>query len=254
MKTTTIIAALLLAADAGFANPVPLSFDVAEQFSVAANPNGLWSYGYEGTLGGNVTLFDVPVQNIMWGSPPVTYNGWNKWGVVPAAAGGDQGLGAYKNNTGATISLPNILEIPDQAFYLHPGANGDYAIARWTVPSAGNYAILGYFMGLDQTSTDVHILVNNVSLYDNIIDGSDPFARGYRVEDDFSLAIHFNAGDSLDFAVGYGAGYDNPNIPDSTYDSTRLSVQGFNLPDGGSSAFLLLLALPSLLWRVHRNA
>ena len=38
------------------------SFDAFTDFSTASNPNGVWTYGFETTLGGALTLYDQPSQ------------------------------------------------------------------------------------------------------------------------------------------------------------------------------------------------
>ena len=39
-------------------------YDAAKDFSVASNPNGVWSYGYETSLGSNLQLYDVGPDTI----------------------------------------------------------------------------------------------------------------------------------------------------------------------------------------------
>ena len=70
---------------------------------------------------------------------------------------------------------------------------------------------MGNFGALDTGGTDVHILKNGISLFTGEVDPTDPSAP-------FNLQLSLNAGDVLDFAVGFGT--------DGTYyfDSTSISA------------------------------
>jgi hypothetical protein len=52
--TTAIVVGLAMSCGVARANTV---YDVAQDFSIASNPNGVWTYGYETTLGGPLTLY-----------------------------------------------------------------------------------------------------------------------------------------------------------------------------------------------------
>ena len=56
----TSIALLLisLAASAQVRNQVP-DYDAVKDFSIQSNPNGVWSYGWESTLGSTLNLYTV---------------------------------------------------------------------------------------------------------------------------------------------------------------------------------------------------
>jgi hypothetical protein len=76
-------------------------------------------------------------------------------------------------------------------------------VVRWTAPSSGIYRISGRFIGLDSigpTSTDVHVRYNSKSpLFDGNI-------TNFAVPVSFFLQINVkSAGDTIDFAVGFGA-------------------------------------------------
>ena len=97
---------------------------------------------------------------------------------------------------------------------MHPAANGDFDVVRFTAPKTGVYKVMkGFFVGLDctgPTTTDVHIHRNSTLLFQGAIAScsqSLPFG---------TLTVPMNAGDTLDFAVGYGS---NLNY---NYDSTGL--------------------------------
>lgn len=83
----------------------------------------------------------------------------------------------------------------------HPGPSDENAVIRFTAPDTGPYTLASTFTGLDRkpTTTDVHVLVNSSSIFDGIVNafGSGPT---------FSTLLTLNAGDTVDFSVGFGAG------------------------------------------------
>lgn len=85
---------------------------------------------------------------------------------------------------------------------MHPGYAGEYALVRWTAPEACNISIASVFTGLSvaqPTTTDVHILHNNQSIFDNFVEG---FGDESAVRFDTNLAVFQD--DTIDFAVGFG--------------------------------------------------
>ena len=83
----------------------------------------------------------------------------------------------------------------------HPGSNGDYSILRWTAPNQGSYFLSTIFSGLENlTTSDVHVLYNGTSLFDENIDGF-----GLTAARNFSTNLSLATGDTLDFAVGFGS-------------------------------------------------
>jgi len=87
---------------------------------------------------------------------------------------------------------------------LHPGPGGEYSVARWTAPAAGDYNVAATFSGLSTTgpaTTDVHILHNGKPLLDALlnINGSPNSAQ-------HQSTIAVARGDTIDFAVGSGNG------------------------------------------------
>jgi hypothetical protein len=183
------------------AHPAAQSYDVAADFSAANNPNGPWSYGYSLTLGGQLILYTNS-----W-----ALSGLNIWlydisSYTPSA---------YLNPTTNAIVLPGRTYGPG-AFGLHPGPDGEYSVARFTAPATGQYHLTGSFFGQDSspTTTDVHILTNSVAALDGEVTGFGPGTGP-----SFDIEVALNAGDDLDFAVGYGT--------DSQFgaDSTGLSAQ-----------------------------
>lgn len=177
-----------------------VTFNAANDFSDASNPNGVWQYGFSTTLGGTFTLY---TSNSDPDFPPTSLDVWNR----PTFANPS----VFHNFTSNQFNFFTVSLAPNQLAF-HPGPNGEYSIVRWIAPQSGNYSLATTFSGADVvgTTTDVHILRNNTSLFSGSIVG---FGNTRSFSSNLSLA----EGDILDFAVGFGGnGY--------SADSTGLSV------------------------------
>ncbi|MEG3843491.1 type II toxin-antitoxin system HicA family toxin [Microcoleus sp. herbarium14] len=165
------------------------SADVAADFSGTNNPNGVWSYGWALTLRSPFVL----------SSTPRVREGLDSWWGNRAPDGNP---GVYHNATGSPIVLGTTTRFEPGQLALHPGPNGEYGLVRWRAPEAGNISIASIFTGLNfvgPTTTDVHILHNNQSIFDNFVEG---FGDDSAVRFDRNLAVL--QGDTIDFAVGFG--------------------------------------------------
>ena len=171
------------------------SFDATDNFSTTTNPSGPWTYGSTPTRGGAFTPYAFTGQ--FAGMP-----GWFKTaqGQVATAP-----LLVY-NNTGVSV-VSGGLNIPPATLLLHPGTAGENSVLRFTAPVTGNFLVQGRFYGVDNTTTDVSVLLNSTTtlLSGNITE------RNLGVP--FTFARALNAGDKLDFSVGFGNGN---NSGDST--------------------------------------
>ena len=159
----------------------------AADFSATTNPTGVWSYGYSVTLGSPFILFTTPVS--LGGIP-----GWNH----------DLGSGdpvVLCNNTSAEINYASLTLEPGE-LSLHPGPDDEICLLRYTATVSGQHHVSGSFYGGDHggTTTDVHLLVNGTSVFDGEVSGYGPGSGP-----GFDQTVLLNAGDTLDFAVGYGA-------------------------------------------------
>src|ERR1017187_6050392 len=128
------------------------SFNAVTDFSTSLNPNGPWSYGSTPSLGGTFSLL------VAGSCGPLA--GWNGGG---ATAVGDPPMvyGGTGTCGGGTLA-GGLLD-------LHPGPTGQYSDVRWIDAASGTYNISGIFQGIDMTptTTDVHVLLNGVSLFDS---------------------------------------------------------------------------------------
>ena len=192
------------------------TYDVAADFSTNSNPNGVWSYGYATTLGGSLILY----TDTSYSTTSVI--GW--WHDISLGA-----PGLFYNTTDHATTTgdgtPNLA--PHQACF-HPGPNNEYSIYRFTAPAAGNYQLQAAFVGADivGTSADVHVLVNNSSIFNSLVNGFGPGTGP-----SFNTNLVLQANDRIDFEVGYGGNgfyYDSTGIQVTLTSSPKLSVQSIS--------------------------
>lgn len=182
--------ALLVASRAAEAQ----SYNAAQQFSGATDPNGVWSYGWEASRGAPFnldTIFTVDASGLgSWhGALHPPYVGFNA-NPTPASE--------YE------WSVP-----PDQMVF-YPGPDGENAVLRWTAPDSGVVDVKTVFIGLDPTgptSTDFAVLHGATTLLSGAIDS-------YDKPSSHSETIQVSAGDTIDVMVGYGK--DHSNTADAT--------------------------------------
>jgi hypothetical protein len=173
--------------------------DAKADFSALSNPTGAWSYGSRASPNAPFTVY--PVHRSTYGaSLPM----WS--------------LGSHPyvlSNTSSVAQTYETVSIPPDVLGLHPGANGERSIVRWTAAHDGLMRVKGYFMGIDTggTTTDVTITHNGAAqLFSARVNGSGSNSRV-----NFSFTRQVAAGNVLEFSVGHGGnGYAN--------DSTALSA------------------------------
>jgi hypothetical protein len=231
MKTTLIrktmvgLLPLLLLLPATFAAQI---WNTANDFSAVNNPNGVWQYGYESTLGGALILYNVPTT---------LGTGLNYW--TSSNTGADPNPNVSHNPSTSPVAAFDFVSQPNETQF-HPGASGQFSVFRWTAPFAGMFSIQADFVGLGNSSTtDLHILVNGSSVFDGAING-----KGMTTA--FNSTQSFVAGSTVDFAVGFGA--DGNYFSDTTgIDATIRS----SVPEPGST-FLLLLGSVGAVFSLRR--
>lgn len=168
--------------------PPPVTYNAESSFSIAANPNGVWSYGYspQGGAGYSMIPFDLPSTAGFFSSGFLI---WQKSGYVSSGT-----PSAFKN-AGSTRQYQ--LDPGQMALHPGPAPHGDYAILRFTAPSEGIYAVEGQFFAGDIYPMSGRVVLNgNFSLplqsFDNTTDSSV-----------FTFApVAMLAGQTLDFVVG----------------------------------------------------
>jgi hypothetical protein len=209
-------------------------YDAAPDFSATDNPNGIWSYGWSPSLGG-AFVQDTSHRNV---------SGIDFWMGEQA---GDGNPSVSHNGTTNPITPGSMTWQPGQLGF-HPGPNGEDAVVRWTAPRAGALSLGAAFSGLDfvgPTSTDVHVLHNGATLFDGeVLDfGAGP---------SFDTTVVVAAGDTIDFAVGYGS--DGNFSCDTTgldafisyNDSPVITDYTFTSADAGSHTFIATFSTAGL--------
>lgn len=175
--------ALLLLTSPGAA----ATYDAAVDFSTTSNPTGAWSYGWSSQLTSAIDLYNACFHDR-------GIDNWSDAGGLPP--------NVSHNGTSAPIFLtPENITWQAGQLALHPGANGEYSHVLWTAPAEASCVIDAEFSGIDHTggSTDVHVLHNGISLFDGAVEGYGDTAS-------YSTTLSVSAGDTIDFAVGFGAG------------------------------------------------
>ena len=219
---TALLATLLAALSVpAFAN---VSYNAVTDFptiTASTNPQiayGVWSYGYATTLSPVNFSFDSTATTDYFG------DGGSAAGFYETTSGG--GYGQYplptvlKNTTGGTIGTEGgtIGPWPANLLLLHPGPSGDYSVVQFTAPTTATYVVTGEFLAIGNFSgvTDDSVSLTSASgsssttLY-TTTSSTTPY--------DFTFSQTLTAGESLDFAVGWGPG--NQFAYDSTgFDAT----------------------------------
>jgi len=178
------------------APPQGQRFDVAADFSMDANPNGVWRQGYATRRGGELVLYID--RSASSGARGIWRN--------------DIALGCPANFINLTAETFNegTQQLGPRMAGSHPGPNGEYSVYRFSAPAAGEYQRKASFEGaaVVGTTTDVNVLLNDVPVFTGAVNG---FGASSRVS--FGTNMVLRVGDRVDFAVGNG---DNGFFFDST--------------------------------------
>jgi hypothetical protein len=195
------------------------TWDVNADFSVDnGNPNGAWSYGWMDTSFTTFTAFvnhDYTAHDVC----PIWHSGFSLpndqlpiYGVI------------WKNT-----STPYVGVATGQ-LSLHPGANLEPCIARWTAPNdvSGPALVAGRFYPGDTGILSVAVRFNGVAEWSALDSGT------------FDLAFAVAPGDTIDFAVFGGYGWGN----------TPLEATVTIIPEPGS---LMVVGMTGLLAAAARS-
>jgi hypothetical protein len=217
MRLSAIAVSLAVLPSAAMAN-----WSAADDFSSTSNPNGPWSYGTRASeLGTSLLLLsDAFASGSLAG-----------WRDIANSASGTPVI--YKNFSNSTV-VSGTVTIPAQMLVMHPSYDNfgpagarEVAVTRWTAVSSGAFDIAGSFIALDSGSTDVHVVLNGVSLFSAI--------RASNTTTNFSLnGVAVTAGDTIDFVVGNNGSFFN--------DSTGLVATIVPAPAAAAPFALVLLA------------
>ena len=191
------------------------TFDLSADFSLQENPHKVWQYGHSATNSLAPGQFRIDEQSDTTG----IVGFWH-----PAANSGP-GPGYYpyiafnpthQSQVGSKGWCARAGEVAMEA-----SNTGQYSLVRFVAPSAGTYKISAKFEGIHfgLSTTDVHVLHNDKSLFDANIDGygGDPAfhkVQGASPTAEYSAQITMKANDTITFAVGYGK--NKTNFGDTT--------------------------------------
>ncbi|MCI0743852.1 MAG: PKD domain-containing protein, partial [Verrucomicrobia subdivision 3 bacterium] len=176
--------------------PPTADYDLARDFSTNSNPNGVWSYGWESTLGGAFTLLTHAKLTFSENGVPIEY-----WEKAPPET-----VSVYHNDTTNTATSGGGAELPPGTVWYYPGIDGridNFGVIRFTAPpaGAGTYAldvrVSPVYHPDVQRDTDFHVLRNGMEIYGVALNG--PATAHY------STTLALAAGDTIDFAIGRGA-------------------------------------------------
>jgi hypothetical protein len=214
MKKVIVILFLILGASAVYGqnsnSAKQQTYSAVDQFSPQMNPNATWAYGYTLTLGS--PLIRYTIKGATCCSNQI---GW---------------FGPFGPAPGYPVLLENAVG-PSQSLDMDPGPEGEYSVVRWTAPSGGSWDIVGDFQGTGLTTVDVHVLRNSASIFDNTVNGSDV--------SDFGLTLTLKAGETIDFAVGYGGAFGNdPTGFQAVISPHRYNFQTIDFPEATGTSVL----------------
>src|SRR5436309_12507988 len=204
-------------ATASSASCTAANYNAVNDFSTTSNPNSPWSYGWEASLGGPFTLN---------AAERTVYEGLDTW-EGPQGCGGEFNLPIVSlNHTGTTLNYASGVSQPANMLNLHPSCSGKLSVLRWTAPSTGSFDVAGLFQGIDtrNTTSDVHIRQNSTTA---LLDGN---INGFGNQAPFNFTRYLAAGETLDFAVGFGSNGDYNG--DSTGLAVTITENIFNIADG----------------------
>jgi len=199
-------------ADAAAAPSV--QYDLGGQFSLSANPNGAWQYGYATT--------PDPAGAVALDTEPADLNPIGFWHPTDSSyypyVAGNLGASSTTDSSGSWALRPGQIA-------MEASADGLYSIVQFVAPAAGSYEVQASSAGVHfrHSTTDAHILVGATHLLDADIDGygGDPAFHaldGQSPQATYEGTLTLAAGDAVRFALGPGADGTNAN------DTTALQV------------------------------
>jgi len=187
---SALASAMLLVASQVITAQIQPEYDAVRDFSIASNPNGVWSYGYLTQLGTPLILYTFSESKCVgglscWAQPGVPYP------YLPAVG---------HNDTNQTFCFLTNCFAP-KFLWSQPGYNGNLSVVRWTAPTPGKWLVSGAVMGEDciyPTSTTFYMVLNTsqVLLTAPVKSCHLPLTFGDRLK--------LKAGDSVDFVVDWG--------------------------------------------------
>ena len=233
----TLAAAGSIAALPAVAQTYDANADYNTNLVTGTNPNGVWTYGW--STNPTSVLTPYTSHHVLNISNPPNANAWNDpshiFGNIP---------GVYKN-TGPDYPDDGNISIPAGALILHGGGpNGsggfenDFSQVVFTAPSDGNYALASTFQ-LRQHNVlpaRVEVLENGTILFNDTL-------SSFLQSSSYSNTFHLNAGNTLDFAVGFAS---PPAAVSGNSVKLSSTITAVATPEPGAIALLLSAMAPAL--------
>jgi hypothetical protein len=155
-------------------------YDLVKDFSIKANPNGVWTY-----------MDSAPLKYASR-----TYGGVSKLDNWSNDLQGSNFVNILRNETGAPVILDGgNLTLPTNYLYMNSQDNINGVTERFQAPVAGSYEVKGNFMGLDthQPRSGIYIKLNGKYVfYKRVASGK---AKKFR------LSLTLAEADDVDFIV-----------------------------------------------------
>jgi hypothetical protein len=191
MKMSFVLAAAVLVVASRSAHAQ--TYNAAKDFSLAANPNGVWSY-MSGAPGAAPSLLkNKGTGPLEPGAGAVSF--WNT-----GARSWDAYYGIFANLGTAPVTVSQGLVLPPGTLVLHPANKaGTPAVLRFLAPAAGEYAVDATFTTLDAQAkkTDIALKINGAEALRKGLQGSN-------AKESFQKTVKLEAGQAVDFVVGNG--------------------------------------------------
>lgn len=171
------------------------NFDVGRDFSAANNPNGVWAFGWAGTVTGAVHY--LTTQHVSGGDNGAQIPSWQLTS--------DEAPVVYGNTSGQAASVGHgLAQVSPNEVWFAGGQDGrpeNFAVIQFIAPSNGQYvvvtAVRPFYNGAPQGDVDFHVVLNNTELFGQFLSPVQSTA--------YSNSVTLNAGDTIKFLLGHGA-------------------------------------------------
>jgi hypothetical protein len=188
-------------------------YEAGPDFTIGANPNCEFSYGNTATNAPTSTfaLYPLSRANEFVEGVDRVYRSDSDPFRLPAVLG---------NRTGGTVQYADVEQESNQ-LNVHPGANGERSVVRFTAPTTGAYNIAGDFEGISTSGTSSDAVILNRTTGTVVFGPAPVIGTGTLVP--FNQTVSLTQGDIIEFSVGDGGnGFNN--------DSTGLTATISMLP------------------------
>ena len=226
MNPRTLITVAICLSPFEFASAVV--FDLADDFSATANPNGAWQYGSS-----TASYPEVAQPFSIYSLPTTRGSAFDFW--VHSLQAADPNV--FHNDAATAASSFGYTLQPNQAAFNCAGSSSIY---RWIAPSAGAYSIQADFVALDGGQPHLYVVSNGTVLFETILTAQDMTAE-------FDTLQLVDAGAPVDFVLKSAGGF----LAVTGIDATITNVP---VPEPSSVALLAVGSMLAVLRRTKRSA